>query len=128
MFTEGLCRRPGGQGRDRLVDRLLQRPAPSSGARQPGSHGGLARRRHRLARGECCGYDAALGRRSCVAHSSTAAGAPADLVRGVIRKAEPTSPIRKRPPLVPAQASISLLHFLLLTLETSVAPMNYRCL
>src|SRR4028119_716870 len=70
-LPEGLRRQPGGSGRDRFLDRLLQRPASSPGARQPGSHGGLARRRHRPARREPCGHDAALGRRSPVAHRAT---------------------------------------------------------
>ena len=43
-LSQGLCRRPRGQGRDRELDRLLQRSAPSSGAGLSHADGGLARR------------------------------------------------------------------------------------
>ena len=67
-LSEGLCRWARGQGGDRRMDRLLQRSAPASGAGQPHADGGLARRRHRRARREGCGHDAALGQRLRVAH------------------------------------------------------------
>src|SRR5208283_3730084 len=43
-LSQGLCRWPRGEGRHRGVDGVLQRHAPSSGARLPHAHGGLARR------------------------------------------------------------------------------------
>src|SRR5262249_36240873 len=46
-------------------------------ARQPAANGGLACGRHRCARRDSCGHDAALGQRSRVAHMPTAATAAA---------------------------------------------------
>ena len=72
---EGLCRRARSQGRYWRLDRILQSPAAASGAGEPDTDGGLARRRHRRIRGDGCGYDAALGQRCRVAHIPTAATA-----------------------------------------------------
>ena len=72
-LSEGLCRRPRGQRRDRSVDRLLQHAAAAQRARPPHAHGGVARRRDRRARPDGCGHDAALGQRWRVAHMPTAA-------------------------------------------------------
>jgi putative transposase len=59
----------------KALDRFLQSPAAASGAGQPDTDDGLARRRHRRIRGDGCGYDAALGQRCRVAHIPTAATA-----------------------------------------------------
>ena len=50
-LPQGLRRRPRGARRDRLVDRLLQRPTSASGARRSDADGGVARGRHRCAGG-----------------------------------------------------------------------------
>ena len=50
IYLKGYADGREAQGRDRRLDRVLQRPAPTSGARQPDADGGLARRRHRRAR------------------------------------------------------------------------------
>jgi hypothetical protein len=57
-----------GTGRDRRLDRLLQRSPPASGAGLPDADGGLARRP-----GHGRGHAAALGQRWRVAHMPTAA-------------------------------------------------------
>ena len=62
------------------LDHLLQLPATAPGARQPDPDGGVADGRHRLARRQGCGHDAALGQRWRVAHMPTAATATADFV------------------------------------------------
>src|SRR5436309_2649634 len=51
-LPQGLRRRPRGQGWHRRLDRLLQQPAPASGARQPHADGGMARRYDGTARRE----------------------------------------------------------------------------
>jgi hypothetical protein len=43
--SEGLCRRPRGAGRHRILDELLQPPPPSPGDGQPDADGRVARRR-----------------------------------------------------------------------------------
>src|SRR5512132_3158103 len=62
-------------------------PPPASGARQPDTDGHLARGRHWPARRQRRGHDAALGRRSRVAHMPTATTATAtDDLRSVIKE------------------------------------------
>src|ERR1700741_4887300 len=51
-----------GQSRNRPMDRVLQSPAPSSGAGEPRADGGLAGRCHRRIRRTGCGYDASRKR------------------------------------------------------------------
>ena len=58
-------------------DIYLKGYADGRGARQPAANGGLACGRHRCARRDRCGHDAALGQRSRVAHMPTAATAAA---------------------------------------------------
>ncbi|MCP3367606.1 IS3 family transposase [Bradyrhizobium cajani] len=53
-LVEGLCRRSRGQGRNRKLDRLLQRSSPSSGTRLSRADGGLARTDAGF---EGCGHD-----------------------------------------------------------------------
>src|SRR5215471_6316667 len=63
-------------GRGRRMDRILQFPAPSSGAGKPRADGGLADRCHRRVRRRGCGYDASRLREAWttlrVAHIPTA--------------------------------------------------------
>jgi len=67
---------PRGQSRNRPMDRILQFPAPSSGAGKPRADGGLADRCPRRVRRRGCGYDASRLREAWttlrVAHIPTA--------------------------------------------------------
>src|SRR5215472_8779995 len=90
------------------MGRLLQSPAPASGAWQPPADDGLAQRRHRRDRRYGCGYDASLGQRCRVAHIPTAA-APATAVCSLIcqKLGAAALPIKKPAPVVLAIGSTS---------------------
>src|SRR5215470_12067631 len=92
------------------MGRLLQSPAPASGAWQPPADDGLAQRRHRRDRRYGCGYDASLGQRCRVAHIPTAA-APATAVCSLIcqKLGAAALPIKKPAPVVLAIGSTSRL-------------------
>ena len=61
-LSQGLFGWPRGQSRNHPMDRVLQSPAPSSGAGKPRADGGLAGRCHRRIRRRGCGYDASRKR------------------------------------------------------------------
>jgi putative transposase len=69
-LSQGLRRRPRGQGGHRPVGRLLQHPSPAYGTRASHADGRVARRHYRRPRRHGCGHDAALWR---AAHMPTAA-------------------------------------------------------
>jgi hypothetical protein len=92
--------RPRGAQRHRCVVCVLQYRAPTSGARPAHANGGVAPRRHRWISKHSCGHDAALGRRSRVAHMPTAAATRCLMCQGSRRSERPG-------PLVPPMESTS---------------------